>query len=151
MITISVSAFSREHQLSKATVLRRCRALGIETTEGLTSDAVATLRREFGLDGDVSVIDGEVMPEAMAITVADNTGIPAIPAWDTDAPGESRELAQIRQQQGRHNLETYIAGMTANYVHHRMAQHLAGIDAAFANVAMQGAGLADQAVKGEQK
>lgn len=149
MATISVNFFAKDNGLSKATVLRRCKAMGIETREGLAADAVLALRREFELDKAPQIIDGELLTDDDAIVVSGNCGVPAIPTWDTGAHTESRDIAQVRQGQGQRNLETYIAGLTANYIGHRVSKHLAGIDAAFANVAMQTAHLADQNVKGE--
>ncbi|MGG6297832.1 hypothetical protein ACQ4M4_25850 [Leptolyngbya sp. AN02str] len=46
---ISLTKFSKDNNLAKATVYRRCQELGIDTSAGLSDEAIATLTHEFDL------------------------------------------------------------------------------------------------------
>lgn len=147
-MTISLHAFCKENSLSKSTVHRRCKLLGIDTANGLSADAQLQLRREFDLqDSRIPDVEGEIVsPQAGAITLACNTGIPAIPRFDGDQHSDVRDLAKVRGQQGQRNLEAYLQAMTGQYLHFKVAQHFAGIDAAFANAQQALSGQANQSV-----
>lgn len=147
-MSMSLHQFCKDNGLSKSTVHRRCKSLGIDTREGLTADAVLQLRREFDLqDANVPEVEGEIIqPEAGAIALSGNTGIPAIPTFDGGQHSDVRDLAKVRGQQGQRNLETYLQHMTGQYLNYKMAQHFAGIDAAFSNAQQGLSGQANRAV-----
>lgn len=143
----SLHSFAKENRLSKATVHRRAKALGIDTSQGLTADAVLALRREFQLHQSPAVIEGEIVGDSGSLAIVDNAGVPPIPRWDAEGQQDSKDVARIRQSQGQQNLQTFLNAVTGNYMAFKMQQHFAGIDAAFANTNMSTAGLANQAVQ----
>jgi hypothetical protein len=49
-MAISLHGFCRDHNLPKSTVYRKCQELGIDTSEGLTSEDCDCLRVEFGIE-----------------------------------------------------------------------------------------------------
>lgn len=150
----SLHAFAKQYGLSKSTVYRRCQALELDTSQGLSDDAIDLLKLDFDLmEDEVVVVDTEVVDAGvMAIEVAGNQSLPAIPQFETTGMLDHRSIAQARGVQGQHNLATYVAHTTAQYLHAKTIQHLAGIDAAFANAQQSMAGLADQAIRqGEEK
>jgi hypothetical protein len=143
----SLHSFAKENRLSKATVHRRAKALGIDTSQGLTSDAILTLRREFQLHQSPQVVEGEIVGDSAALSVVDNAGVPPIPRWDVGGQQDSKDVARIRQTQGQQNLQTFLSAATGNYMAYKMQQHFAGIDAAFANTTMGTAGIANQVIQ----
>jgi hypothetical protein len=143
----SLHSFAKENGLSKATVHRRAKALGIDTSEGLSADAVLALRREFQLHKSPQIVEGELIGGGSELAIADNAGVPPIPRWDAASHQENKEIARIRQGQGQQNLETFLQAMTGNYMAYKMQRHFEGIDAAFANTSMNAAGLASQVVQ----
>lgn len=70
MTTISLHAFCKEFGLPKSSVFRRCKELGINTSDGLDKEACSRLLQEFGkapvtpvdLPKDVSASAGAIAP-----------------------------------------------------------------------------------------
>jgi len=63
---ISLTKFSKDNNLAKATVYRRCQELGIDTSAGLNDEAIAQLRVEFDLDAPTAPapqVEAELMPD----------------------------------------------------------------------------------------
>ncbi|WP_448603983.1 hypothetical protein [Thermoleptolyngbya sp.] len=46
---MSLTLFCREHDLPKATVYRDCKRLDIDTADGLSDEAIARLKLEYGI------------------------------------------------------------------------------------------------------
>lgn len=58
----SLTLFCKEHDLPKATVYRDCKQLGIDTSNGLSDEAIARLKLEYG------IVDNPTATEAIAPT-----------------------------------------------------------------------------------
>ena len=147
----SLHGFCKRFDLSKSTVHRRCRLLGIDTSDGLTADAVDQLIQEFDLESP-PVVEGEIIEPSMpagSVALTRNSGVPPIPQFGTGRGGEVRDLSRVRYRQGTQNLETYFNGMAANYLHYKTEELFASIDAAVANTAQGLAHQAHNAVTGE--
>ena len=142
---VSLHAFSKENGLNKSTVHRRCVKLGLDTAKGLNPENVKLLRREFDLE-DATVIQGEVVDTGTDIVLSRNTGVPAIPSFGDGHYNDVRDISRVRMSQGRSNLETYVRHVTGAYIGFKMEQHLAGVDAAFANVGQEMSTQADQSI-----
>ncbi len=52
-MNVSLTKFCKDYDLPKSSVYRRCQELGIDTANGLSPDAVAQLRHEFGVTAPV--------------------------------------------------------------------------------------------------
>ncbi|GAB4145315.1 MAG: hypothetical protein Fur0046_22950 [Cyanobacteria bacterium J069] len=60
----SLTLFCKEHNLPKATVYRDCKQLGIETAHGLSDEAIARLKLEYGIQDQPAE-----QPSTAAVTV----------------------------------------------------------------------------------
>lgn len=60
-MNISIGEFAKQHDIPKSTVYTKCKALGLDTSEGIKPDDVETLKAEFNIKNsmfaDVEVID----------------------------------------------------------------------------------------------
>lgn len=127
---VTLGEFERMHGVNKGSISRRARELGYDTSSGLSPEAYAAMKAEFGVDRPTgSGASGQ--PEQPApyragglVPVSDATVTRTIGLFDADSyQTDKQRLEQTAQSQA-----AGLNDMVAQYAQSRIASVLADID-----------------------
>ena len=73
-MNISLGEFQRRHNVAKGTVSKQARAMGFDTSQGLTPAAYAALADHYGVADQQQQAMGYIVPSAEALTLPQQSG-----------------------------------------------------------------------------
>lgn len=127
---VTLGEFERLHGVNKGSVSRRARDLGYDTASGLSPEAYAAMKVEFGVDnqGNSKGLGNQEQPMTFRagglVPVADATVTRTIGLFDA----QSYETDKQRLEETAQNQAAGLNDMVAQYAQSRIASVLADID-----------------------